>query len=231
MNLLNRILVFASVICLFLVFKTSDEPTILRGGLSELAFEQFSFGNTILFNFSSGLLISIWFYFLVVYIPDVRRRNRVKKHFVMQYSQFRKQVITHILGACKENYDAGLPKTLITPSEFNTYFSVKVQPNRTRWYVFMNNADATVVKNILAEFIAFKEAILYLLSKVDIEDEELHAFLHNFNTITTTLVNTHADDYDSMKVFSSYLREIFTGFSWISGSNDYDHFGRIFDKL
>jgi len=179
----------------------------------------------------ANILISIWFYFLVVYIPDVQRKKRVKKHFVMQYSEFRKQVITHILGACRESYDSALPNTLMEPKEFKRYFNEMVRYDQTRWDVFMDNSDATVIGYILAEFIAFKEAIVYLLSKVDVEDEELHAFLHRFNTITTTLVNTNADDYDSKKVFSSYLRDMFAGFSWIEGSRDDDRIGKMFEKI
>ncbi|OBU39885.1 hypothetical protein [Photobacterium phosphoreum] len=231
MNRLNIILVITSVMCFFLVFKTSDEPLIISGEFFELAFRQFTLGNTILFNLCSGLLISIWFYFLVVFIPEAKRKNRIKKHFIMQYHQFRKQVVICILSACGESGDADLINSLIIPSKFKTYFDGKDKTDQNRWYVFMNNADEVIVKNILAEFIAFKEMISYLLNNIDIEDEELHTFLHNFNTITTILVNTRADDYDSMKGFSRYLRPIFAGYSWKTGSYDYDRFGNMFDRI
>jgi hypothetical protein len=228
---LNQVLMVISIICLVLVFKTSDEAPIFRGELFDWFFSQFSIGNAILFNLASGLLISIWFYFLVVYLPDVKRQKRIKKHFVMQYLVFREQVITHILGSCGESYNSDLLNKLTNPHEFKVYFDEKVTYGQTRWQVFISNADSVVVQRILSEFIAFKEATLYLLSKVDIEDEEVHAFLHHFNSITITLIDTPVDDYDSMKKFSGYLREIFAGFSWSSGSRDYDYFAKMLEKL
>ncbi|EGQ8277481.1 hypothetical protein GT901_23970 [Vibrio parahaemolyticus] len=231
MNRLNRALVVISFVCLFLVLKTSDEPVVFEGELSQFFFGQFSQGNSILFNLTSGLLISIWFYFLVVFVPDFQKKQRVKKHFIMQYYEFRKQVIAHILETCQESYDSELLMELINPNEFKTYFDEKIEPSKTRWHVFINNADSTVIQSILSEFIAFKEATLYLLSKMDIENENVHSFLHNFNTITTVLVNTSVDDYDSMKVFSSYLRDVFAGFNFSTGVRKYDYFEKMFEKI
>lgn len=149
----------------------------------------------------------------------------------MQYSEFRKQVVIHILDTCDEGYKDDLPSRLTNLSEFKTYFDKKIKPNQTRWYVFMNNADSVVVQSILSEFIAFKEATLYLLTKVDIEDEEAHAFLHKFNAITAMLISTSVDDYNSMRLFCSYLRDIFAGFNSLSGSRGYDYFTKIFNKI
>ncbi|HIF9233328.1 hypothetical protein C5F63_10195 [Photobacterium damselae subsp. damselae] len=231
MGIVNRALLAIGIICLVLVFKTSDEQAVFQSQLFDWTFGQFAIGNTILFNLASGFLISIWFYFLVVYIPDIQRRKRIKKHFGMQYLEFRKQVIMNILGECDECYSADLPKMLIHPPEFKSYFAKTVKPGQTRWDVFVNNANMIVVQRILSEFVAFKEATFYLLSKIDIEDEELHSFLHNFNTITITMLNTSTDDYDSMKIFYSYLYDIFAGYNFTSGSRDYDYFIKMLEKL
>lgn len=231
MDKLNRILLVISAICLVLVFKTSDERPVFQGQFFDWIFGEFSTGNTIVFNLTTGLFISIWFYFLVVYIPDVQRKKRIKKHFGMQYLEFRRQVISNILGACRESYSSDLPNTLIHPPEFKLYFDETVEHHQTRWDVFVSNTDMIVVQRILSEFLAFKEATFYLLSKIDIEDEDAHSFLHNFNTITTTLLNTSTDDDHSMKIFYQYLREIFAGYSFTSGTRDYDYFAKMFEKL
>jgi preprotein translocase subunit SecY len=76
---------------LFLVVKSSEDTLILSG--YEWLFGQFESGNSIVFDIAVGILVSILFYYIVVYIPESSRKIRIKRSFIYQYKEFRKRLI------------------------------------------------------------------------------------------------------------------------------------------
>lgn len=228
MKLLNKGLLVLSFLCLFLVLKSSKERLLFES--AGLFFQQFKLGNEIVFNLSCGMLISIWFYFLVVWIPEKKKKKRIKSHFISQYTEFKRNLIMHIVGACREPYKADLLGNLMEPQAFKDYFKEKITADQERWHVFLNNLDKDLLADILNEFEAFKEATSYLLSNVQVDDDEVFSFLHRINTISITLKGVSVED-DSMKRLSQLLWDILAGFSWVDGYRDYDYFDSMFHKI
>jgi hypothetical protein len=225
---INHLLFIASIVCLFLVLKSSEDPVVISS--YAWLFEQFNFGNAMIFNCTSGLLVSIWFYFLVVYLPDLNRKHRIKNHFIAQYNEFRRALIIHILACCREPYSINLTNTLTDITKFREYFKVEVLPDQERWHVFLNNLDDYELHSILLEFEAFKDSISYLLSNIDIQNQDVFAFLHRIRTIYTTQKNVNIND-DSLKSLSRLLWEMLAGFSRVDGYRDYDYFIKMFNKI
>ncbi|EKO3618609.1 MULTISPECIES: hypothetical protein [Vibrio] len=228
MKLLNKGLLVLSFLCLFLALKSSEERLLFES--TGFFFQQFKLGNDIVFNLSCGMLISIWFYFLVVWLPEKKKKKRVKSHFISQYTEFKRQLIMHIVGACREPYKADLLRNLMEPQAFKEYFNEKLTADQERWHVFLNNLDKALLADILNEFEAFKEATSYLLSNVQVDDDEVFSFLHRINTISITLKGVSVEN-DSLKQLSRLLWEILAGFSWIDGYRDYDYFDSMFHKI
>ncbi|MFC3033988.1 hypothetical protein ACFOEE_15860 [Pseudoalteromonas fenneropenaei] len=228
MKFLNKGLLVLSVLCLFLVLKSSEERLLFES--TEFVFQQFKLGNEIVFNLSCGMLISIWFYFLVVWFPEIKNKKRVKNHFISQYVEFKRHLIMHIVGACRESYNADLICNLMEPQVFKDYFKEKVTANQDRWHVFLNNLDKTLLADILNEFEAFKEATSYLLDNVQVDDDEVFSFLHRINTISVTLKGVSVDD-ESLKKLSRLLWEMLAGFNWANGYRNYDYLDSMFRKI
>lgn len=224
MKFLNKGLLALSFLCLFLVLKSSEERLLFES--AGFFFQQFKLGNEIIFNLSCGMFISIWFYFLVVWLPEKKNKKRVKSHFILQYTEFKRHLIMHIVGACREPYKADL----MEPQAFKYYFKEKVTADQERWHVFLNNLDKDLLADILNEFEAFKGATSYLLGNVQVDDDEVFSFLHRINTISITLKVVSVED-DSMKQLSQLLWEILAGFSRIDGYRDYDYFDSMFRKI
>ncbi len=176
------------------------------------------------------MLISIWFYFLVVWLPEKKNKKRVKSNFISQYTEFKRYLIMHIVDACREPYKDELIRNLMEPRAFKDYFKEKVTSDQKRWDVFVNNLDKDLLVGILYEFEAFKEATSYLLGNVQVDDDEVFSFLHRINTISITLKSVSVED-DSVKKLSRMLWEILAGFSWVDGYRDYDHFDSMFNKI
>ncbi len=228
MKFLNKGLLFLSFLCLFLVLKSSEERLLLES--TGLFFQQFKLGNEIVFNLSCGMLISIWFYFLVVWLPEKKNKNRVKSHFISQYTEFKRHLIMHIVGACREHSDINLVDNLMDHQAFKYYFKEKVTIDQERWHVFLNNLNKDILIDILHEFEALKDATSYLLGSVKIDDDEVFSFLHRINTISVILKGVSVED-DSLKLLSRQLWQILTGYNRNDGYRDYDYFDKMFHKI
>ncbi|TXD97928.1 hypothetical protein ES754_02935 [Psychrobacter frigidicola] len=231
MRYINYSLLVMGLLCIFLLIKSSGEVVEISG--IRYIFQGFNFGNTMIFTLSSGMLVSIWFYFLVVYLPQNQKKKRVKANFLSQYIEFRRQLILHILntynkGNISESYvDTDL---LIDSDKFKAYFKEYVTESQNRWHVFLNNLDEEALAEILIEFEAFKEAVSYLLNNVEIENNNIFSFLHNFNAISISLKNTKLYD-DRDKQFARLLWEILASFSFMGGYQENNHFEKMFKKI
>ena len=229
MRFFNYILSILSIICLFFVIKSGDDFLLYQNWS---IFEQFHVGNAIVFNLASGMLISIIFYFIVVLAPEMRREKRIKSNFYFQYFELRRNLVYHILGNCQEAYNPELYDTLIKPVSFREYFKETINNSyeQTRWDVFYNNLDQTVINNLQLEFEVFKESVSYLLNNLEVTDKEAFSWLHQFNAIAITLKGVNVDD-ESRKVLARYLWEFLACYNSATGNNDVDIFEKIIRKI
>jgi hypothetical protein len=76
------IYLFLLFIAALLVLITSDEPIMpfLAGSPLEKLLTWNLTGKTILFNLSMGILVSAIFYFIVVYLPEAKKRKDIQPH-------------------------------------------------------------------------------------------------------------------------------------------------------
>jgi hypothetical protein len=193
-------------------------------------FEKFDVGNSVIFNLSIGMLVSIWFYFLVVHLPSAARKRRIKRNFIFQYIEFRRKLIYHIIGNSGEAYSHALIDELMGVKEFRDYFNTKINETQNRWFAFSNNISNESLSDILLEFEAFQEAITILLINIDIQNENVFSFLHRLKTISITQKNARVEDYNSFRFLRRLLWEMLAGFSQ-DDYRDFDYFEEMFRKI
>ncbi|MCE7518708.1 hypothetical protein LZG37_11225 [Halomonas titanicae] len=230
MKIVHFALLFLAILFSLLVFKSSGVLFDVNG--YGRFFEKFKVGNEIVFNVSCGMLVSIWFYFLVVYMPDRFRKNRIKRNFISQYREFRKQVVVHILNDSKEPYSNSFLDVLMDVKEFKVFFHKRIKEDQNRWYIFRSNVTNESLGDILLEFEAFQDAITILLINVDIQDEEVFSFLHRIRKVSIIQKNVNANDYFSFERVSKLLWEMLAGYSWKERCYyEFDHFEKMFEKI
>jgi len=68
------------VVAIFLLLKSSDEPIhqLFTDYYITRLFQQFEYGNSIVFNLCVGYIVSLLFYVLVVYLPERRIKQELK---------------------------------------------------------------------------------------------------------------------------------------------------------
>lgn len=80
MKIIEKILIWMFLaVAVFLLFKSSDEPliTLLSDSLVGEALYKFELGNSIIFNLCIGYIVSLFFYLLVVVIPEKRKQKEL----------------------------------------------------------------------------------------------------------------------------------------------------------
>ena len=79
----------------------------------------------ILCDFAVGFLISVFFYLLVVHLPDYQRRQRLKRSFERHYKVFREDCIQIMLLVIDDPRGAPETEMLMEQHQFGNYFKEK----------------------------------------------------------------------------------------------------------
>lgn len=222
-NSLNVVLAVTFIISCFLMVKTSDDQLLSRLGSSKLewAFVRFSTGNQIIFNISVGVIVSIFIYLLLVCLPERRKRARVKKNLQHQYDLFKEDCITTFLGALHQPYSSELISELKDRHKFKSYFKEHPTQDQNRWDVVFNRLDDYMLKNLLVELEILRNEIIFTLSAIDIDNEEVFAFLKRLSQVVYRIRNWSQQSEERKELFR-FMWSIHTGWSIIEGYQDKD---------
>jgi len=223
-----------SVLSILLAFKASDEPvpSILQGTWIDSFFQQFDTGNSIIFSLSIGFIISVFFYILVVWLPNKQRKNLIKRNFEEHYRSYKHDIISTLLFACQGTYDVELPLKLSDQSEFVKYFREPISdnPRDVRWYAVVNGLKEQHLKSLLVSMEVFMNEVAYVLNNVEINDPEVFAFFKRLSQAVYQLKNSTLG-YEEIKPIESFIWQILGGFDIIDGQRNYDIVKEMIDKI
>ena len=166
---------------------------------------------------SVGFVISTIFFFIVVYLPEMQRRSRVYRSIEKQYEQFKLSCIdTFLILSNSQEYSHR--EMLLDHHEFKRYFSNRNIQNQVRWDVVINEIQDKqyYLNELLYELRVLNDEIRFVRNSIDIHDEGVFSFLNKLSQIIYRMEST-TRDYDSIKSFSRFLWEIFTGWSFVDG--------------
>lgn len=171
----------------------------------------------VLHSLSMGLLASSIFYFLVVVLPEKRRKLRIRNSLLSQYSEFKLSCIsTFLIASQSQKYPN--KEMLLDIGEFRRYFKNKHECGQVRWDLVANSLQDSkhLLGDILYQFEIFDQELRYLRSQIDVHDEEASNFIRSTSQIIHRLKRTE-NEYEDIKMLMSNLWEIFTGWSWSEG--------------
>ena len=220
---LTIMLWFLSIASVSLAMKTGDEPVleVFKNTWVEPWFQKLPAGNAILFNLSVGFLVSVTFYLLVVWFPDSRRKNLIKKNLAEQYKSFKKDTIHILLSACPICDRASLPENLTEQHEFRKYFKERISDSQERWSAVLDGLNDVLLKDLLVEFEILLTEVTYVLNNVNIEDPDVFFFFKRLSQTVNKMKITTLE-YDDIKQLSQFLWELFAGWSFIDGYREDD---------
>lgn len=227
----NETIAALSAVALVGMFIAGNEPVIapLRGTAAEPILHFMHYENAIIFNLCVGFLSGVIVWLLNVLVPERRTRSILRDNLRKQYQYFREDVISVLLGA-EGSYSAGLPAQLSHPNTFRDYYRGE---NQQRWYDVLNylQANPERLSDIVAHMQTLSSEVEYLLHKISIDDNEVHAFLKRLSLHTHRLQRLSVYSYDEVKYLGGFIFEMLAAWSVISGYLETDPVARMIEKI
>lgn len=211
---LTMTLIFLTLIFLAIGIKTVD-----------------SIGYGSMFNsLSIGFVVSSIFYFLVVYMPEYKRRGIVRKRLEGQYIQFKMSCISTFL-ILSDSQEYSNKEELLNLSEFRRYFKMENRRGEKRWGAVANSLEESdyYLKEIIYYLQILNEEIKYTRNVVNLNDPEVFNFLNNLSQIIMRMELTEGE-YDDVKSLCKFLWSVFTGWDLAKGYSETDIIKDIIER-
>jgi hypothetical protein len=215
----DALLLLMCVVALYLMTVASSDPLASWIAATPFApaFLQFQSGNETIFNLSAGAVSAIVMFYLLVRVPAHEQKVRIRSHLLQGYLQYKQEVIYIFLGILHGIIEPELAERLMNAPDFKDYFKAPsgVQ-GQDRTHYIMNNIEEHHLKRIKLESEVLHGELQYALTRIDVQDSELHAFTRR---ITKSLLRTKNWDlsYDGVEDVLGFYWQLFAGWSFVSG--------------
>lgn len=229
---MKYILFLTVAFAIFGVFSGSNEPIapFLQNTLVEPYLLTLHNGNSIIFNISVGFLVSIFFWLVVVYYPDRKRRALLRDNLRCQYQSFKENTIQILLWSAVGTHNSELKNELCDHLKFRSFFN---NNNKKHWYAALNGLQMNQARmhDILFELEMLAREVSYILSNVNIQDDRVHSFFKALNENIYRLKSSSVYSCDQVKYVGNFLWGIHTRWSIIDGQRDDDVIQNMIDSL
>ena len=168
-------------------------------------------------------MVSLFFYWLVVRIPENVKRRRIRKSFTKHFLQFRENSIATMLMVVDRRFSWGFHQELLAQNRFREYFKEDVGQGQDRWDSLHNKMTGHALHELLTHLEILRNEILFVMSAVEIDDEKVLEFLKRLSATIIRMRST-TRDYDSMKSFGNFMWQVFSGWDFVTGYQERDFF-------
>ena len=215
----DALLLLMCVIAVYLMTVASSDPLASWIAETRLApvFLQFKTGNEIVFNLAAGVVSAVVMFYLLVRVPAYEQKVRIRAHLLETYLQYKQEVIYIFLGVLHGIIDPELADKLMKAPDFKDFFKAPSGvEGQDRTHYIMNNIEEHHLKQIKMESEILHSELQYALTRIDVQDSELHAFTRR---ITKSLLRTKNWDlsYDGVEEVLGFYWQLFAGWSFVSG--------------
>lgn len=216
----------------FGLFSGSKEPIIglLRGSAIEPLLYKLHNGNSIVFTLSSGYLVSLFFWFIVVYVPNIQHRRVIKNNLSNYYNNFKEDTIQILLWGSIGTHDSNLPKELCDFRKFRDFFK---QDQSKHWYAVLNKLedDNTLLNDLIVELDMLANEVSYALNNINFTDPKIHSFFKRLSENVYRLKNSSIYTGDHVKSLGRFLWEILAQWSYVDGQREEDIIQNMIDSI
>lgn len=205
-----------TVIAVIGMFAFSGEKIIspLQGTLVEPILLAMGWTNTIAFNLCVGFLISVFFWWLVVYLPERQRRELLRTSLARRYADFRHNTIQICSWAAKLGLTTQEIEDLMDKTKFREYFK-----DDDRWYDVVNGLqdEKAYITCMHVEMELFAQELTYTLNNVVVQDDKVHSLFKNLAEQIYRMKYDPNYTSDPAKYISQFLWAMHANWSVIEG--------------
>ena len=162
---------------------------------------------SVIHSLSIGFVVSAIFYFIVVYLPEYKRRNMVHEALKSQYTQFKISCID----------------TFLVLSDSQEYSNNDNKRGEKRWDAIENSLQSNeyYLKEIIYHLRMLNDEMRYTRNVANLNEREVFDFLNRLSQLIVRMESTERG-YDDIKSFCGFLWSIFTGWSGVEGYSESD---------
>lgn len=195
-----------------------------------------------LFYFWSELMtfiydISIWtisawiFYLFQVYIPDIKKKQIIKQNFKLNWRQAKRNILDKLLSYSTNTSSFDLVEKLCDFHYFREYFAEPhdFEHGQTKWDGVLNGLSIEALNDINIDLKLLVKNIDFLLIHIEINDEELIAFLTRLQSAVHYNQYIRLDYWEEKRLTVFLWEALWAyGFDW---ERDYDTVEYMLDKI
>ncbi|MBC8339941.1 MAG: hypothetical protein H8E39_14770 [Alphaproteobacteria bacterium] len=194
-----------------------------------------------IYNISSGLLggalISFLFYFLVVFIPEQKKRHIIKTNLRKMYANVKRDILYQVIFASQKGGRADLSadsetvERLLMVDGFKNAF-MSGREGDEGFYAFRNyiGDDVPEYREIILNLEVLSKQIDFVLHNYPITDVKVFDFFKRLEVFLMRLTKI-GPGYEEEKVLSNFIWEIFGGWDWVEGDRGYDIIEKMIEDI
>jgi hypothetical protein len=177
-----------------------------------------AFWNSLLFEFGLGTSVSVLFYWLLVQLPEISKRKRLRRYLLQSYLAFRRSAVIQFLSAAEAGFvDFNLADELVPQKSFKSYFSrPSGKVDGDKWHDVANNISQNEGSELLIAMSVLRDDIQYVLNNTDVADQASFEFLQRLSRAMKEY-DPRTTDYDDQKVVLRFFWQLMAGFNPATG--------------
>lgn len=198
----------------------------LQGTRFEPLLHAMAVPNTIGFNLCIGFLTSVFFWWLVVYRPDVQRRRLLRASLKSRYIAFKHNTIQQVVWCCGMSLNTDEIDELCNQKRFQQEF-------HGRWDDVANalQEEPDRLRDILLELELLSLEMQYVLNNLAVQDAQLHGMFKRLSEHVYRLRNDDTFTSEQVKYVCQFLWTILAGWSFIDGYREDDVVERTLERI
>lgn len=175
-----------------------------------------------------GLLTSFSFYFLVVFLPQKKKKTIIKSNFYNLYLNIKEEILREIIWAAQAggyydlHNDEETLRKLMNHKSFREVFDDSKKHNEG-WSTFINGvtSENRHYSAIIDKFQILAKQIEYILLNYQIEEQDFFDFFKGLEIILLEAKSFNPNT-DDLKPFCRFLWDIYAGSAFGEGIQDFD---------
>lgn len=179
-------------------------------------------------NLLTGALVSFLFYYLVVRLPEDRKKAVVKANLQRLYRDIKKDMLRAVVQASIKGgrYDLVPSKEvldgLMTPAGFKAAFDRGDEADEG-FYAFANQMhdETSEFRDIVLGLQMLSKQIEYVLHNYPVEDQRAFNFFKRLELILLRL-QASGPGYDEAKALCRFIWDVYAGWNYIDGDIGFD---------
>lgn len=188
-------------------------------------------------NLLTGGLVSFFFYWLVVYVPEQRKRKVIKRNLLKMYERVKRDILLEVIFASKKggrhdlSADSETIQKLMTVEGFKDTFQDGREGDEG-FYAFQNQMsdDTPEFHEIIGSLEVLAKQIEFVLHNYTMNDEGLFDFFKRLEVMLISLGRS-TPGYDESKPLCGFIYQMFSGWSPLEGYLGYDPIDRMISDI